>query len=104
MKRTVISNDGENEGLFEWVCVSVNVKFVCIVGLWLEAAELIWASLIGFYALPQPDKKVWTPLSLLLFISVCVNTSHALDSESVAVVVFRALERPSGSWPTHCPP
>lgn len=28
------------------------------LGLWLEAAELIWASLVGFYALPQPDKKV----------------------------------------------
>lgn len=29
-----------------------------VSGLWLEAAELIWASLVGYYALPQPDKKV----------------------------------------------
>lgn len=28
------------------------------LGLWLEAAELIWASVVGYYALPQPDKKV----------------------------------------------
>lgn len=27
-------------------------------GLWLQAAELIWASLVGYFALPQPDKKV----------------------------------------------
>lgn len=32
---------------------------LCVVsGLWLEAAELIWASLVGYHALPQPDKKV----------------------------------------------
>lgn len=30
----------------------------CVVGLWLEAAELIWASLVGFHVLPLPDKKV----------------------------------------------
>ncbi len=34
------------------------VACLCLLGLWLDAAELIWASLIGFYALPQPDKKV----------------------------------------------
>lgn len=44
------------------VCYCNCNMFVLIVGLWLEAAELIWASLIGFYALPQPDKKVWTHL------------------------------------------
>lgn len=27
-------------------------------GMWCEAAELIWASVVGYWTLPQPDKKV----------------------------------------------
>lgn len=43
-------------------------------GLWLEAAELIWASLVGYYALPQPDKKgIGTSLGLLANILVSMN-------------------------------
>ena len=34
------------------------VDLCSVTGLWLQAAELIWASLVGYYALPQPDKKV----------------------------------------------
>lgn len=31
---------------------------LCVLGMWYEAAELIWASVIGYLSLPQPDKKV----------------------------------------------
>lgn len=29
--------------------------------MWYEAAELIWASVVGYFKLPQPDKKVGFP-------------------------------------------
>lgn len=47
------------------------ICFPLFSGLWLEAAELIWASLVGYYALPQPDKKVTFTAILLLSQSTC---------------------------------
>ncbi|XP_074478944.1 alpha-protein kinase 1 [Sebastes fasciatus] len=56
--------------------VSVQVRGMVLqkLGLWLEAAELIWASLVGYYALPQPDKKgIGTSLGILANILVSMN-------------------------------
>ncbi|MEQ2307698.1 hypothetical protein AMECASPLE_020931 [Ameca splendens] len=56
--------------------VSVQVRGMVLqkLGLWLQAAELIWASLVGFYSLPQPDKKgIGTSLGLLANILVSMN-------------------------------
>lgn len=56
--------------------VSVQVRGMVLqkLGLWLEAAELIWASLVGYYALPQPDKKgIGTSLGLLANILASMN-------------------------------
>ncbi|XP_072315086.1 alpha-protein kinase 1 [Eucyclogobius newberryi] len=56
--------------------VSVQVRGMILqkLGLWLEAAELIWASLVGYYALPKPDKKgIGTSLGLLANILVSMN-------------------------------
>ncbi|KAM6949578.1 alpha-protein kinase 1 [Aplochiton taeniatus] len=56
--------------------VSVQVRGLVLqkLGLWSEAAELIWASLIGYYALPQPDKKgIGTSLGILANILVSMN-------------------------------
>ncbi|XP_055290054.1 alpha-protein kinase 1 isoform X5 [Moschus berezovskii] len=42
-------------------------------GMWYEAAELIWASIVGYLTLPQPDKKgISTSLGILadIFISM----------------------------------
>ncbi|KAM7317952.1 hypothetical protein ACRRTK_022689 [Alexandromys fortis] len=42
-------------------------------GMWYEAAELIWASVVGYLTLPQPDKKgISTSLGILadIFISM----------------------------------
>lgn len=44
-------------------------NLVAISGLWREAAELILASLVGFYALPKPDKKVKTSRIVVLLYS-----------------------------------
>ncbi|XP_071781062.2 alpha-protein kinase 1 [Centroberyx gerrardi] len=56
--------------------VSVQVRGLALqkLGLWLGAAELIWASLVGYYALPQPDKKgIGMSLGILANILVSMN-------------------------------
>ncbi|XP_043101643.1 alpha-protein kinase 1-like [Puntigrus tetrazona] len=53
-----------DQTLVQAVGLQVRGQVLQTLGLWLEAAELIWASLIGFYTLPQPDKKVWTRYTL----------------------------------------
>ncbi|XP_060720182.1 alpha-protein kinase 1 [Tachysurus vachellii] len=52
--------------LVQSVSVQVRGQVLQKLGLWLEAAELIWASLVGFNVLPLPDKKgIGTALGLL---------------------------------------
>ncbi|XP_077355071.1 alpha-protein kinase 1 isoform X2 [Festucalex cinctus] len=56
--------------------VSLQVRGMVLqkLGLWLEAAQLIWASLVGYYALPQPDKKgIGTSLGILANILLSMN-------------------------------
>uniref|UniRef100_A0A3Q2ZP27 Alpha kinase 1 n=1 Tax=Kryptolebias marmoratus TaxID=37003 RepID=A0A3Q2ZP27_KRYMA len=56
-------SDGDR-ALVQAVSVQVRGMILQKLGLWLQAAELIWASLVGFYSLPQPDKKgIGTSLS-----------------------------------------
>lgn len=47
-------------------------------GLWSEAAELVWASVVGYLTLPQPDRKVGVapPPFLPAFVSVAVPTAQ----------------------------
>uniref|UniRef100_A0A7N6A6U3 Alpha-type protein kinase domain-containing protein n=1 Tax=Anabas testudineus TaxID=64144 RepID=A0A7N6A6U3_ANATE len=77
--------------------VSVQVRGVILqkLGLWLEAAELIWASLVGFYALPQPDKKgIGTSLGILanifpiyiMFLHYCHRLLSAAQAAKRAVI------------------
>ncbi|XP_061921331.1 alpha-protein kinase 1 isoform X1 [Entelurus aequoreus] len=56
--------------------VSLQVRGMVLqkLGLWLEAALLVWASLVGYYALPQPDKKgIGTSLGILSNILVSMS-------------------------------
>lgn len=60
--------------LIQAVSVQVRGQVLQKLGLWLEAAELIWTSLVGYYALPQPDKKgIGTSLGILANILVSMN-------------------------------
>ncbi|KAB5518353.1 hypothetical protein PHYPO_G00164800 [Pangasianodon hypophthalmus] len=60
--------------LVQSVSVQVRGQVLQKLGLWLEAAELIWASLIGFHVLPLPDKKgIGTSLGLLANILISMN-------------------------------
>ncbi|KAL1272125.1 hypothetical protein QQF64_031141 [Cirrhinus molitorella] len=63
-----------DQTLVQAVSLQVRGQVLQTLGLWLGAAELIWASLIGFYALPQPDKKgIGTSLGLLANILISMN-------------------------------
>ncbi|KAI4808163.1 hypothetical protein KUCAC02_000230 [Chaenocephalus aceratus] len=63
-----------DRALVQAVSVQVRGMILRTLGLWLEAAELIWASLVGYYALPQPDKKgIGASLCTLANILVSMN-------------------------------
>ncbi|CAK6965300.1 alpha-protein kinase 1 [Scomber scombrus] len=74
-----------DRALVQAVSVQVRGMILQKLGLWLEAAELIWASLVGFYALPKPDKKgIGTSLGILATILVSMNDEdfHAFKTNA----------------------
>ncbi|MBN3310756.1 ALPK1 kinase, partial [Amia calva] len=63
--------------LVQAVSTQIRGQILQKLGLWREAAELILASLVGFYALPQPDKKgIGTSLGLLANILASMNDTE----------------------------
>ncbi|XP_058049173.1 alpha-protein kinase 1 [Ahaetulla prasina] len=59
--------------LVQSVCIQIRGQILQKLGIWYEAAELIWASILGYFTLPQPDKKgIATSLGILadIFISM----------------------------------
>uniref|UniRef100_A0A669E0Y1 Alpha kinase 1 n=1 Tax=Oreochromis niloticus TaxID=8128 RepID=A0A669E0Y1_ORENI len=71
---SLINNSGTTGSFLSAVSVQVRGTILQKLGLWLEAAELIWASLVGYYSLPQPDKKgIGTSLGILANILVSMN-------------------------------
>uniref|UniRef100_A0A8C3WHS1 Alpha kinase 1 n=1 Tax=Catagonus wagneri TaxID=51154 RepID=A0A8C3WHS1_9CETA len=60
--------------LVQSVCIQIRGQILQKLGMWYEAAELIWASIIGYLALPQPDKKgISTSLGILADIFVSMS-------------------------------
>uniref|UniRef100_A0A4W4GIC1 Alpha-type protein kinase domain-containing protein n=1 Tax=Electrophorus electricus TaxID=8005 RepID=A0A4W4GIC1_ELEEL len=63
--------------LVQAVSVQVRGQVLQKLGLWLESAELIWASLVGFHVLPLPDKKgIGTSLGLLASVLISMNNKE----------------------------
>ncbi|XP_043369472.1 alpha-protein kinase 1 isoform X3 [Dermochelys coriacea] len=53
--------------------------------MWYEAAELIWASIVGYFKLPQPDKKgIATSLGILadIFVSMSERDYNSFKNNS----------------------
>ncbi|XP_021504412.2 alpha-protein kinase 1 isoform X2 [Meriones unguiculatus] len=60
--------------LVQSVCIQIRGQILQKLGMWYEAAELIWASVIGYLTLPQPDKKgISTSLGILADIFVSMS-------------------------------
>ncbi|XP_059251164.1 alpha-protein kinase 1 isoform X2 [Mustela nigripes] len=83
---SLISNNGatgtwlyRNESdkiLVQSVCIQIRGQILQKLGMWYEAAELIWTSIIGYLTLPQPDRKgISTSLGILadIFVSMSKN-------------------------------
>ncbi|NXG44034.1 ALPK1 kinase, partial [Psilopogon haemacephalus] len=60
--------------LVQSVCLQIRGQILQKLGMWYEAAELIWASIVGYFKLPQPDKKgIATSLGVLADIFASMN-------------------------------
>ncbi|XP_012510530.1 PREDICTED: alpha-protein kinase 1 [Propithecus coquereli] len=81
---SLISNNGatgswlyRNESdkvLVQSVCIQIRGQILQKLGMWYEAAELIWASIVGYLTLPRPDKKgISTSLGILADIFVSMS-------------------------------
>ncbi|NXA61556.1 ALPK1 kinase, partial [Mohoua ochrocephala] len=60
--------------LVQAVCLQIRGQILQKLGMWYEAAELIWASVVGYFKLPQPDKKgIATSLGIMADIFSSMN-------------------------------
>lgn len=60
--------------LVQAVCLQIRGQILQKLGMWYEAAELIWASVVGYFELPQPDKKgIATSLGIMADIFASMN-------------------------------
>ncbi|NWR62141.1 ALPK1 kinase, partial [Bucorvus abyssinicus] len=60
--------------LVQSVCLQIRGQILQKLGMWYEAAELIWASVVGYFNLPQPDKKgIATSLGIMADIFASMN-------------------------------
>ncbi|XP_075006404.1 alpha-protein kinase 1 [Calonectris borealis] len=60
--------------LVQSVCLQIRGQILQKLGMWYEAAELIWASVVGYCKLPQPDKKgIATSLGIMADIFASMN-------------------------------
>ncbi|KAJ6668824.1 hypothetical protein lerEdw1_012309 [Lerista edwardsae] len=71
--------------LVQSVCIQIRGQILQKLGMWYEAAELIWASVLGYFTLPQPDKKgIATSLGILadIFVSMSEHDYNSFKSSS----------------------
>ncbi|KAG8519417.1 Alpha-protein kinase 1, partial [Galemys pyrenaicus] len=61
--------------LVQSVCIQIRGQILQKLGMWYEAAELIWASIIGYLTLPLIDKKVGISTSLGILADIFVSMS-----------------------------
>uniref|UniRef100_A0A8C4W8A4 Alpha kinase 1 n=1 Tax=Gopherus evgoodei TaxID=1825980 RepID=A0A8C4W8A4_9SAUR len=71
--------------LVQSVCIQIRGQILQKLGMWYEAAELIWASIVGYFKLPQPDKKgIATSLGILadIFVSMSEKDYNSFKNNS----------------------
>ncbi|XP_038124320.1 alpha-protein kinase 1 isoform X1 [Cyprinodon tularosa] len=93
-----VYNSDSDRVLVQAVSVQVRGMVLQKLGLWLQAAELIWASLVGYYSLPQPDKKgIGTSLGLLANVLVSMNDEDFHAFKTNPDINFASLLGNAGS-------
>ncbi|XP_006119326.2 alpha-protein kinase 1 isoform X1 [Pelodiscus sinensis] len=71
--------------LVQSVCIQIRGQILQKLGMWNGAAELIWASIVGYFQLPQPDKKgIATSLDILadIFVSMSEEDYNSFKNNS----------------------
>ncbi|XP_072439712.1 alpha-protein kinase 1 [Chiloscyllium punctatum] len=78
--------------LVQAVSIQIRGQILQKLGLWYEAAELIWASIVGFYELPHPDKKgISTSLGILADLLISMSDddySRFKDNPQVDLILL----------------
>ncbi|CAN2388899.1 alpha-protein kinase 1 [Pristimantis euphronides] len=82
--------------LVQSVCIQIRGQILQKLGMWYEAADLIWTSIVGFFELPVPDKKgIATSLGILadIFISMSGEDYHRFkESTHVGLTLLDEYE------------
>ncbi|KFZ57879.1 Alpha-protein kinase 1, partial [Antrostomus carolinensis] len=78
--------------LVQSVCLQIRGQILQKLGMWYEAAELIWASVVGYFKLPQPDKKgIATSLGIMADIFASMNEKDYVRFKSNAEIDMSLL-------------
>ncbi|NXS52293.1 ALPK1 kinase, partial [Brachypteracias leptosomus] len=79
--------------LVQSVCLQIRGQILQKLGMWYEAAELIWASVIGYFKLPQPDKKgIATSLGIMADIFASMNEKDYVHFKTNAAIDLGLLQ------------
>ncbi|KAM8939433.1 alpha-protein kinase 1 [Pelodytes ibericus] len=79
--------------LVQSVCIQIRGQILQKLGMWYEAAELIWASIVGFSELPIPDKKgIATSLGILADIFISMSEEDYQRFKNSSHVCLSLLE------------
>ncbi|XP_031408967.1 alpha-protein kinase 1 isoform X2 [Meleagris gallopavo] len=82
--------------LVQSVCLQIRGQILQKLGMWYEAAELIWASVVGYFKLPQPDKKgIATSLGILADIFSSMNEKDYVRFKTNAAINLTLLRESS---------
>ncbi|XP_009280902.1 PREDICTED: alpha-protein kinase 1 [Aptenodytes forsteri] len=78
--------------LVQSVCLQIRGQILQKLGMWYEAAELIWASIVGYFKLPQPDKKgIATSLGIMADIFASMNEKDYIRFKTNAEIDLSLL-------------
>uniref|UniRef100_A0A8C0BQP2 Alpha kinase 1 n=1 Tax=Buteo japonicus TaxID=224669 RepID=A0A8C0BQP2_9AVES len=78
--------------LVQSVCLQIRGQILQKLGMWYEAAELIWASVVGYFKLPQPDKKgIATSLGIMADIFASMNEKDYIRFKTNAEIDLNLL-------------
>ncbi|NWS42352.1 ALPK1 kinase, partial [Probosciger aterrimus] len=80
--------------LVQSVCLQIRGQILQKLGMWYEAAELIWASVVGYFKLPQPDKKgIATSLGIIADIFASMNEKDYVRFKTKADMDLSLLQK-----------
>ncbi|XP_039566444.1 alpha-protein kinase 1 isoform X1 [Passer montanus] len=79
--------------LVQAVCLQIRGQILQKLGMWYEAAELVWASVVGYFQLPQPDKKgIATSLGIMADIFASMDEQDYARFKSNADIDLSLLQ------------